>query len=66
MFEPILMTFVIVTARKRSLGQGNVFTGVCDSINRGMHGPWGLHGPGGCMVSGGGSAWSWGTWWRPP
>ena len=28
-----------VTARKRSLGQGNVFTRVCHSV----HGGWGLH-----------------------
>ena len=25
----------IITARKRSLGQGYIFTGVCDSVNRG-------------------------------
>ena len=29
-------TLVIFTARKRSLGQGNVFTPVCDSLHRGV------------------------------
>ena len=54
----------VFTARKRSLGQGNVFTGVCDSVNRGVHGPggvcaWfgGVHGPGGVVHGPGGGAW---------
>ena len=42
----------LFTARKRSLGQGNMFTGVCLSTG-GMHGP-GVHGPGVCV------------WRRPP
>ena len=29
------MAYDIVTARKRSLGQGNVFTRICHSVNRG-------------------------------
>ena len=41
----------IFTARKRSLGQGNMFTGVCLSI--------GGSGPGGCLLPGG-------AWRRPP
>ena len=36
---------------KRSFGQGNVFTGVCDSVHRGgggmVWGGWGWYGPGG-------------------
>ena len=35
----------IITARKRSLRQGNIFTGVCLSTGR-------LPGPGGCLVLG--------------
>ena len=30
-----LIVSVIFTARKRSLGQGYIFTGVCHSVNRG-------------------------------
>ena len=42
----LMMTFgTIITARKRSLGPGNMFTGVCLSTGGG-----GVHGPGGCMV----------------
>ena len=49
-------------------GQGNVFTGVFDSVDRGVHGPGGCMVPGGawsrgCMVPGvhgPGGAWSWG------
>ena len=64
------------------LWEGNVFTGVCDSVHRGVPGPGVLHGPGGVWspgvpVSEGGAwspggAWSWGmpgaggAWWRPP
>ena len=43
---------MIITARKRSLGQGNMFTGVCLSTG-------GVPGPGGCLVLGGAR-------WRPP
>ena len=35
---------VVITARKRSLGQGNIFTGVCDSFC--------LQGEGGCLPLG--------------
>ena len=61
----------IVTARKRSLGQGNIFTPVCHSVHSGgMCGCWGVcalmpggvHGCGGaCMVAGGVCAWLWGA-----
>ena len=44
---------MIITARKRSLGQGNMFTGVCLSTGGGVPGP------GGCLVPGG-------AWWRSP
>ena len=37
-----------ITARKRSLGQGNMFTGVCLSTKGG-----GVYGPGGCLLPGG-------------
>ena len=43
------------TARKRSLGQGNIFISVCQEFcPRGGGGGWvrGVHGPGGCMVPG--------------
>ena len=54
---------VMFTARKRSLGQGNIFTPVCHSVHRGVPGPrgvsapggcllWGVPGPGGCLVRG--------------
>ena len=62
----------VITARKQSLGQGNMFTGVCLStggcmvpggawsrgcmVPGGVHGPRGVHRPGGCMVPGG--SWS--------
>ena len=40
---------IIIIARKRSLGQGNMFTGVCLSTGGcllpGGHGPGGVHGP---------------------
>ena len=38
---------ILITARKRSLREGYVFTGVCDSVNRG----------GACVVVFGGHAW---------
>ena len=40
----------LVTARKRSLGQGNIFTPVCHSVHRGAC----VVAAGGCMVAGGG------------
>ena len=47
---------VIFTARKRSLGQGNIFTPVCHSVQGG----------GGCLVPGGVPApGGGGAWWRP-
>ena len=51
-----------ITARKRSLGQGNIFAPVCHSVHRG----------GGLVPGGPGGVWSggvWsrrGAWWRPP
>ena len=44
---------MIFTARKRSLGQGNIFTPVCHSVHRGggMHGCLG----GACVVARGGA-----------
>ena len=57
---------IIFTARKRSLGQGNIFTPVCHSVHRGAcvvargvcgcRG--GMCGGGACMVAGG---WLWGA-----
>ena len=46
---------VIITARKRSLGQGNIFTNVCQEFCSQIWVP----GPGGCLVLGG-------CVWRPP
>ena len=49
-FRWILRTFNVLsifTTRNRSLGQGNVFTGVCDSVHRGCLVP-----EGGCLVPG--------------
>ena len=51
---------MIITARKRSLGQGNIFTPVCHSVHRGgMRGcSWGgMVARGACMVALGGHAW---------
>ena len=54
------------------LREGNVFTGVCDSVHRGGLVPGGVPGPGGCLVGEGdlvlggvwsGGAWSWGDAW---
>ena len=43
----------VFTARKRSLGQGNIFTPVCHSVHRGgMHG---CSGGGACVVAPGGA-----------
>ena len=51
----------IFTARKRSLGQGNIFRSVCQEFCP--------HGGGassrGCFLLGGGGASSRGAWWRP-
>ena len=43
----VLKVNFFITARKRSLGQGNIFTPVCHSV----------HGGGACMVALGGHAW---------
>ena len=72
---------VIFTARKRSLGQGNIFTPVCHSVHRGGGGiqaciaggipaclavGWSaLRGRGVCSWGGGGLLPE-GAWWRPP
>ena len=60
------LTLYILTARKRRLGQGNVFTPVCHSVHRGVWsrgdacwgGLWSQVGgcllPGGCLLRGGG------------
>ena len=52
-----LVDIVLITARKRSLGQGNIFTPVCHSVHRwGMHGcQGGVHGcwEGACVVAAG-------------
>ena len=48
--------FSLITVRKRRLGQGNTFTGVCLSTGGGP-GPRGLPGPGGCLVLGVGLVW---------
>ena len=68
------------TARKRSLGQGNIFIGVCQEFcSQGVSGPGGSD-LGGCLVPGGllpGGVCSWGSaprgvpgprgwWWRHP
>ena len=47
----ILLECILVTTCKRSLGQGNMFTGVCLSTGR-LPGPEGS-GPGSCLVLGG-------------
>ena len=47
------------------LGQGSIFTGVCDSVHGGCLVSGGVPGlRGGCLVPGG--FWSGGAWWRPP
>ena len=60
-----LLTLILITARKRSLGQGNIFTPVCHSVHRGD-----LVREGGCLVQGvpapGVSGPRGGAWWRPP
>ena len=39
LLECILVTCLMFTARKRSLGQGNVFISVCDSVHGGVDTP---------------------------
>ena len=46
---------IVITARKRSLGQGNIFTPVCHSVHRR-----GVHGCEGVCVVVGRHAWLWG------
>ena len=57
---PVKCVLGFITARKRSLGQGNIFTPVCHSVHRGgVRGccQWGV-----CMVaSGGGGVVAWGA-----
>ena len=48
----ILLECFLVTTRKRSLGQGNMFTGVCLSTE-GVPAPGGLPALGGVFASGG-------------
>ena len=45
----------IITARKRSLGQGNIFIGMCQEFCSQEGGVWsrGVSGPGGCLLHGG-------------
>ena len=50
----ILLSFSFITARKRSLGQGNIFTPVCHSVHRGC--VCGCFGGGMCGCSRGGVA----------
>ena len=52
----------VVTARKRSLGQGNMFTGVC-LFTRGVPAPGGRLLQGVSALEGFGLG---GAWWRPP
>ena len=63
------ISYCIITARKRSLGQGNIFTPVCHSVHRGGRAwllwgghAWSLGGMRGrsggvCVVAPGGCAW---------
>ena len=57
------ISILLITARKRSLGQGNMFTGVCLSTGvgacswggymvQGVHAPGGVHDPGGGLPGG--------------
>ena len=47
-----MLPSLIFTARKRSLGQGNIFTPVCHSLHRGVPAPRGVPGLGGCLLPG--------------
>ena len=40
-----ILCYLIITARKRSLGQSNVFRGVCDSVHSEGAWSWGMPGP---------------------
>ena len=53
---------MIITARKLSLGQGNIFTSVCHSVHRGWYPS--MHCSGGCAIPACLAAG--GAWWRPP
>ena len=54
----IILLLLLVTARKRSLGQGNIFIGVCQEIcSWGVSAPggvfsWGVSAPGVCLLRG--------------
>ena len=58
------------------LGQGYIFTGVCDSVHRGLSAPGGVSTPGevsapggsapGGSAGGGGVSALGGAWWKPP
>ena len=63
----LLRRFIITTfyfyRPKRSFGQGNVFTRVCDSVNRG-EGAWSNYlGGGACSKFSGGGIFFWGVGW---
>ena len=47
----LVLLMAIITAHKRSLGQGNIFTSICHSVHRG-HAWQGVHGRWACMVGG--------------
>ena len=49
----ILLECILVTTRKQSLGQGNIFTPVCHSVHKGV-----VPGPRGGAWSWGGGTWS--------
>ena len=58
----------VFTARKRSLGQGNIFIGVCQEFcSQGacFH-PGGVLPPRGGLSPGRGASSQGGAWWRPP
>ena len=67
----LLLLLLLLLPPATKLGQGYIFTGVCDSVHGGglVPGRWvpgpGVPGPEG--VHGLGGAWSQGgAWWRPP
>ena len=51
--QKLLSILKIITTRKRSLGQGNIFTPVCHSVHKGGH-AWLFRGGGACVVALGG------------